>query len=124
MSLPVAGVFAIFFWQPISWFELVLITASALFTMGYHGCTVSAYKSSATSHIALAEYSGLIFVTLFGIVLFEEYPDWLTIVGILLIILPMMPRRQRSKHQVNSGLEFQANSRQKCHNPDSEFCSK
>lgn len=107
VSLPLAGVLAAFYWQPLSWFELALIAASALFTMGYHASAISAYKRAVTSHIALAEYSGLIFVTLFGVVWFGEYPDWLTLVGILLIVLPMIPIRRRSKHQVRSGQEFQ-----------------
>jgi len=117
MSLPVSGAFAIFFWQPISWFELMLITASALFTMGYHGCAVSAYKSSNTSQIALAEYSGLIFVTLFGITWFDEVPDWLTIVGIFLIILPIILRRQKSKPLIKPKLEFRSNSVEDPHPP-------
>ena len=52
---------------------------------------VIAYKKSAVSNIALAEYSGLAFVTLFGIIWFDEVPDLLTALGILLIVVPMMP---------------------------------
>ncbi|OHU90571.1 MULTISPECIES: DMT family transporter [Pseudoalteromonas] len=95
LSLPFAGLLSAFFWQPLSYFELVLVAASAFFTMGYHASAVSAYKRAVTSHIALAEYSGLIFVSLFGVVWFEEYPDGLTLVGILLIVLPMILGHQR-----------------------------
>jgi len=102
ISLPLASILAAFFWQPLSWFELVLIAASSLFTLGYHASVISAYKRAVTSHIALAEYSGIIFVTLFGIIWFDEYPDWLTIVGILLIVLPIMPIRLVSKYRVSS----------------------
>ena len=97
LSLPLAGVLAILFWQPLSGIEFMLIFASALCTLGYHASAISAYKRAATSHIALAEYSGLIFVTFFGIIWFDEYPDTLTIIGILLILLPMFPLRRKQK---------------------------
>ncbi len=90
LSLPFAGVLSAFFWQPLSYFDFALIAASAFSTMGYHASAISTYKRSVTSHIALAEYSGLIFVTLFGVIWFEEFPDELTLVGILLIVLPML----------------------------------
>lgn len=93
LSLPVSGLLAFSFWQPISVTEIGLIAASAIFTLGYHGSAVAAYKRAHTSQIALAEYSGLIFVTLFGVMWFDEIPDGLTVVGILLIIIPMMPIR-------------------------------
>lgn len=103
ISLPLAGILAVLFWQPLSLFELILIASSALFTMGYHASAISAYKQAATSHIALAEYSGLIFVTFFGVIWFDESPDGLTLLGILLIILPMAPLRLRRKRQVSLG---------------------
>lgn len=93
LSLPISGLLAFTFWQSISAMEIFWIAASAIFTLGYHGSAVAAYKRAHTSQIALAEYSGLIFVTLFGMMWFDEIPDGLTVVGILLIILPMMPIR-------------------------------
>jgi uncharacterized membrane protein len=47
------------------------------------------------NRIALAEYSGLVFVTWFGVMWFDEVPDVLTVVGILLIVVPMMPVKWR-----------------------------
>ncbi|WP_305416862.1 DMT family transporter [Photobacterium leiognathi] len=97
LSLPVATPLAWYFWQPISMENLGLIAASALFTLGYQGCVVMAYRQSETHQIGLAEYSGLIFVAIFGWVWFNESLDALTLFGILLIILPMMPKPRR-KH--------------------------
>ena len=67
------------------------IVAINVFVLGYHALVVIAYKKSAVSNIALAEYSGLAFVTLFGILWFDEVPDLFTGLGILLIVVPMMP---------------------------------
>ncbi|PQJ64807.1 DMT family transporter [Photobacterium angustum] len=97
LSLPVATPLAWYFWQPISLENLGLIAASALFTLGYQGCVVLAYRQSETHKIGLAEYSGLIFVALFGWIWFNESLDSLTLIGILLIVLPMMPRPKRKK---------------------------
>lgn len=48
-------------------------------------------QKAPANQIALAEYSGLVFVTLFGVMWFDEIPDILTLVGISLIVIPMMP---------------------------------
>lgn len=91
MTLPLALVLALFDWQAISWPNIMWITAINVFVLGYHALVVIAYKKSAVSNIALAEYSGLAFVTLFGIIWFNEVPDLFTAIGILLIVIPMMP---------------------------------
>ncbi|MCU8111778.1 EamA family transporter, partial [Vibrio vulnificus] len=43
---------------------------------------------------------GLAFVTFFGVIWFDEVPDGYTVLGILLIIVPMMPIRW--KHWLKS----------------------
>lgn len=100
LSLPLSSLLAYQFWQPLHREQWLLIAASALFTLGYQGCCVVAYRQSETYKIGLAEYSGLIFVALFGYLWFNETPDLLTGLGILLIIIPMAPwpniRRQNT----------------------------
>lgn len=91
MTLPLSLVLALTEWQAISWTHVLWITAINVFVLGYHAIVVIAYKKAAVSSIALAEYSGLAFVTLFGIMWFDEIPDALTAIGILLIVIPMMP---------------------------------
>lgn len=91
MTLPVAFLLALMQWQNVSWTNILWIVAINIFVLGYHALVVIAYKKSAVSNIALAEYSGLAFVTLFGILWFDEVPDFLTAIGILLIVIPMMP---------------------------------
>ncbi|KIP78657.1 multidrug transporter [Vibrio harveyi] len=90
-SLPVSTLLAGVYWQPMTWQELTLVIASAICILSYNGLAVLAYKKAPAGEIALAEYSGLVFVTLFGIWWFDEIPDWLTAVGILMIVLPLLP---------------------------------
>ncbi|MFA0015272.1 DMT family transporter [Vibrio lentus] len=91
MTLPLALVFALPTWSAIEWRHIGWIMAINLFVLGYHALVVVAYKKAPANQIALAEYSGLVFVTLFGVMWFDEIPDILTLVGISLIVIPMMP---------------------------------
>ncbi|RJX72259.1 DMT family transporter [Vibrio sinensis] len=90
-SLPVAALLSVFHWQPISIREWLWIAASSLLILLYNGLAVLAYQRAPASQIALAEYTGLIFVVLFGVWWFNEIPDTLTAFGIILIILPLLP---------------------------------
>ncbi|MFM2621486.1 DMT family transporter [Vibrio owensii] len=94
-SLPISAVLAGFYWQPITWQELALVVTSAVCILSYNGLAVLAYQKAPAGEIALAEYSGLVFVTLFGIWWFDEIPDWLTAVGIIMIVLPLLPWNKR-----------------------------
>lgn len=98
-SLPISAVLAGFYWQPMTGQgqELVLVIASAVCILSYNGLAVLAYQKAPAGEIALAEYSGLVFVTLFGIWWFDEIPDWLTAVGILMIVLPLLPWNKRRR---------------------------
>ncbi len=91
LSLPISASLALFYWVPISSIQLLLILASAALVLIYNGLAVAAYQRAPASSIAVAENSGLIFVTLIGVIWFNEVPDSLTILGIFLIILPLLP---------------------------------
>ena len=102
LSLPVAGILAVWSWQPINASQLGLIAAGALLILVYNGLAVLAYRKAPAGEIGLAEYSGLVFVTLFGIWWFNEVPDWITAMGIMLIITPLLPIRRRFRQRVVS----------------------
>ncbi|NRF26400.1 DMT family transporter [Vibrio coralliilyticus] len=102
LSLPVAGILAVWSWQPINASQLGLIAAGALLILVYNGLAVLAYRKAPAGEIGLAEYSGLVFVTLFGIWWFNEIPDWITAMGIILIITPLLPIRRRFRQRVVS----------------------
>ena len=101
LSLPTSFILTIGYWQPISNTSITFIALSAALILGYNGLAVLAYKKAHSSQIALAEYSGLIFVALFGALWFDEIPDWITLIGILLIVLPLTPFKRRKKRANN-----------------------
>ncbi|CAH0536058.1 DMT family transporter [Vibrio marisflavi] len=90
-SLPISGILALYYWQPITTTSLLLILASSALILSYNGLAIMAYQRAPASSIAVAENSGLVFVTLFGVMWFNEVPDWLTILGIAMVILPLIP---------------------------------
>ncbi len=95
MTVPFAFALAYWQWAPISLQHVLWIVAINLFVLSYHALVVKAFQQAPASQIALAEYSGLAFVTFFGVIWFDEVPDLFTVLGILLIIMPMMPIRWR-----------------------------
>ncbi|RAH19497.1 EamA family transporter, partial [Vibrio vulnificus] len=93
MTLPFAFALAYWQWSAIRFEHVLWIVAINLFVLAYHALVVKAFQQAPASQIALAEYSGLAFVTFFGVIWFDEVPDSYTVLGILLIIVPMMPIR-------------------------------
>ncbi|EJL6287255.1 DMT family transporter [Vibrio cholerae] len=90
-SLPISGLLAAAYWQPLSLSQWLWIAASSGLILLYNGLAVAAYQKAPASQIALAEYSGLIFVAAFGAFWFAEMLDALTWLGIGMIILPLLP---------------------------------
>ncbi|MGJ7096753.1 DMT family transporter [Vibrio hannami] len=93
-SLPVSALLALSSWQTINTEQLAWIVFSSLAILGYNGLAVYAYKRSEANKVALVEYSGLVFVTLFGVLWFSEVPDLLTLIGIAMIIVPIAYRKR------------------------------
>ncbi len=101
-SLPIAAILATFNWQPMTIVQLGWVALSALLILSYNGLAVYAYQRAAANQIALAEYSGLLFVVMFGVMWFSEIPDTLTWLGIGMIVLPLLPKTQIFKKRGNN----------------------
>lgn len=91
LSLPISAALALFHWAPIQSEALFFILGSASLILLYNGLAVAAYQKVQAGSIAVAENSGLLFVTLFGVMWFDEVPDWLTAMGIIMIVAPLIP---------------------------------
>ncbi|BDM66031.1 membrane protein [Shewanella sp. NFH-SH190041] len=73
-----------------SWQVLVVAIASNAFLLAYHWLCVLAYRQAQASDIAIAEYTGLLFIVFFGWLLFDEWLDSLTWLGAALVVLPSL----------------------------------
>jgi drug/metabolite transporter (DMT)-like permease len=94
LSIPVASIGAGITWQVVSMKEYGLVAIAAALILLYNGLAVLAYKKVKPADIAMSEYSGLAFVTLIGIIWFDEIPSLITGAGILLIVLPLLPKEK------------------------------
>lgn len=63
---------------------------SNAFLLIYHWFCVLAYRKAQASDIAIAEYTGLLFIVFLGWLLFDEWLDSLSWFGAALIVLPSL----------------------------------
>ncbi|WP_428775247.1 DMT family transporter [Vibrio sp.] len=113
LSLPLSSLLAWWYWQPVASGQLGLIASSALLILTYNGLAVQAYKNEPAANIALSEYSGLVFVALFGLWWFDEVPTPLSLVGMLLIVLAIFPYRDwQARRKARSLAATEASVRQ------------
>ena len=96
LAIPASLALAIPGWQPIPGEVWWLLVGATLVGIIYQGICIMAYAMADASKIAASEYSGLIFVTLMGMVLFAEFPDWNVYLGALIVIAAIgLQRRLR-----------------------------
>lgn len=100
LSLPVSAFAALATWETLSLNHLTLILMSAVLILTYNGLAVRAYKMAQANDIAIAEYSGLVFVAIIGWLFFSEIPDAITVLGIMMIVGPLLPYYQLKQQWV------------------------
>ena len=75
-----------FFWQPIAHNDIpILITLILLGIIG-HLFIIRAFATAQASDIAPFGYAGLLFAISFGVIIFGEIPDILTLLGAIVIV--------------------------------------
>lgn len=91
----------------LSWQLLGVALLSNAFLLAYHWFCVLAYRRAKASEIAVAEYSGLIFIVFLGWLLFDEWLDTLSWVGAVLVVLPTLCLPAIAKLMKTRGLKAQ-----------------
>ena len=74
----------------LSWELVGVALLSNVFLLIYHWFCVLAYRKAQASDIAIAEYTGLLFIVFLGWLLFDEWLDNLSWLGAALIVLPSL----------------------------------
>lgn len=74
-----------FIWQPIAMADLPLFTLAAICGTAGQLCMFRAYALTEAGILAPFTYLGLLFATLWGVLLFGEWPDATTLAGTLVI---------------------------------------
>ncbi|MFG6113652.1 DMT family transporter [Halobacillus sp. MO56] len=77
--------FVIIFWEPMTMQQLIYLLLAGVFaTMGQFGITV-AYKFAPAKEISIFFYSTVVFSTLISIVVINQVPDLMSILGYIII---------------------------------------
>ncbi|MGL4937768.1 DMT family transporter, partial [Shewanella sp.] len=76
--------------EGLSWGLVGVALLSNAFLLVYHWFCVLAYRKAQASDIAIAEYTGLLFIVFLGWLLFDEWLDSLSWLGAALIVLPSL----------------------------------
>jgi drug/metabolite transporter (DMT)-like permease len=82
----VAGAALPFVWQPVASADLWLFGLIACLGTGAQLCIIRSFSITEASVVAPFAYLGIIFATGWGIVLYDQWPDALTIIGALVIV--------------------------------------
>lgn len=81
----------------LSWQLLIVASVSNVCLLVYHWFCVLAYRQAQAGEIAIAEYSGLLFIVFMGWLLFDEWLDNLAWLGAALVVLPSILLPQINK---------------------------
>ena len=75
-----------FFWQPIALADAPAVAALVGFGILGHLLMIRAFAAAPAGDIAPYGYAGLLFAVIFGLVLFGETPDGVTLLGAVVIV--------------------------------------
>ena len=94
LAVPLSFALAIPTWQPLTTELWLLLVGASLVGIVYQWVCILAYAMADASKIAASEYSGLIFVTLMGMVLFAEFPAFHVYMGAAIVIIAIGLQRK------------------------------
>tara|TARA_B100000767_G_scaffold99272_1_gene95209 strand:- start:120 stop:983 length:864 start_codon:yes stop_codon:yes gene_type:complete len=81
-----SSLFVPFLWKPIPVAQLPALSILVLAGIIGHLFMIKAFSSAPASIIAPFGYAGLLFATLFGLIIFKEVPDLMTMLGAMTIV--------------------------------------
>ena len=78
--------YMLFHFNPMSLQQLLFLCGTGVCAAGGQFFITSAYYHAPAAKISIYDYSQIIFSTLFGVVFFGQFPDWLSVTGYVIII--------------------------------------
>lgn len=101
IGLIISSVAAYFVWQQptvLQWYALILL---GLLMICAQACYINAIAIADASYVAPFSYMTLIFVTIYDFALFNQIPDYISVVGILFILFGAFLLAWREKINLN-----------------------
>tara|TARA_X000000368_G_C22534725_1_gene495065 strand:- start:189 stop:503 length:315 start_codon:yes stop_codon:yes gene_type:complete len=87
MGAILASIIVPFYWTNPKILDLMLMISMGIAGGIGHYCIIRAFTLAEASTIAPYSYLGIIFATIWGMVIFHEYPDIETYFGTLVIVM-------------------------------------
>ncbi len=75
----------LFYGQPMTGFQLLALLGAGLAAAGGQFSVTAAYANAPAREISVFDYSQVIFAAILGFVLFDQIPDWLSVLGYCII---------------------------------------
>ncbi len=97
----VAGVAMPFLWEPVATQDLWKFGLIACLGTGAQLCIIRSFSITEASVVAPFAYLGIVFATVWGAVLYDQWPDRWTVIGALVIVgagLYVWHREHRASH--------------------------
>ena len=84
---PIFFILSLFFWENISFYQLIVFTLMGGAGLLSHWCLAQAFKMSDTTFVMPLQFTKLIWASLIGLFIFAEQPDiWTWIGGVVIFI--------------------------------------
>lgn len=90
--------FAIYFWQPLTVKSSLFMFWVGFVSWAGHELLTRAHKHAEASALMPYSYSFIIYMTIFGFIIYDEVPDFYTIIGALIIISSGLIIWYRERH--------------------------
>ncbi|MBQ9713922.1 MAG: DMT family transporter [Clostridia bacterium] len=72
--------------QPMEWQQVVWLLLAGCAASGAQFSVTAAYAHAPAKEISVYDYSQVLFTALWGVLIFGEFPDWLSAIGYVIII--------------------------------------
>jgi S-adenosylmethionine uptake transporter len=82
-------------WRPLALADIASFAALGILGVGGHLVIVKAYSLAPAARLAPADYTALVYASVFGYVFFAETPAWTTVAGALLILASSIAATRR-----------------------------
>ncbi len=73
-------------WQPMAWWQVAWLLLAGCAASGAQFSVTAAYAHAPAKEISVYDYSQVLFTALWGLLFFTEFPDYLSVIGYVVII--------------------------------------
>ena len=73
-------------YQPMLWWQVLVLLAAGCMAAGAQFSLTAAYTYAPAKSISVYDYTQVLFTALWGLLFLSEMPDWISVIGYVIII--------------------------------------